>query len=249
MGAVATMCRRFVRTFARAAGTRIGQCAVGGDDHALGPDAAARRLQHEGRAVALAERRRDGRVLEDAHAACLRAVRERADPACRLHRAVLGRDVAGAPGAAQLDREIVAGDELGGEAVLVQRLDVLEQVRALLRVDGEPQAAALLEEVARPELARRSRAPRAGRRSSRRGSAARARGRSAGARRCGRARCRRSRSRRCGRSPPSRPCAPRAPSRRPRAAPGARPSRCHRRPAPITQTSTSRSTSSGPRAS
>ena len=70
------------------------QRAVGRDDHALGADAAARRLQHEGRAVALAERRGDGRVLEDARAARLGAVRERADPACRLHRAVLGRDVA-----------------------------------------------------------------------------------------------------------------------------------------------------------
>ncbi len=99
-----------------------------------------------------AERRRDGAVLEDARADRLGAVGERADPARRLHRAVLGGDVARTARAAQLDGKVVARHELGGEAVLVQRLEVLEQVRALLRVDGEAQAAALLEEVARAEL-------------------------------------------------------------------------------------------------
>ena len=186
-----------------------------------------------------------GRVLEDARAPRLGAVRERADPACRLHRAVVGRDVARAARAAQLDRQVVARRRARRES----------RPRAAPRCPpagarsprSRPRAGGsrALEEVARAELLGDREHLALGVDRGRVDPCARARARSAA---------------RASlwngavpaiTKPPLRPLAPepavRASStvaRHPEPRPGARRSRCRRRPPPITQTSTSRSASS-----
>ena len=239
------MCRRFVRTFGLTAGTRIGSA----------PSAAtttrSARMRPRGVCSTNAEPSRAPSGAATGLCSKIRApdrlgaVGEGADPARRLHRAVLGGDVARAARARAARR---AGRRPSRARRGSRPRAAPRGPRAGARSPpSRPRAAGC--RAARRGRSRRARrrspAPRAARRSSRRGSGARARARSAVGRRCGTAPCRRSRSRRCGRSPPIRPCAPRARSRETPCCARCQAVEMPPMPAPMTQTSTSRSTSSG----
>ena len=108
VGAVATMCRRFVRTCGATAGTRIGSAPSAATTTrsartrpcGVCSTSAAPSRAPSGAATGVCSRIRAPRASAPDG--------ERADPARRLHRAVVGRDVARSSRSAQLDRQVVA---------------------------------------------------------------------------------------------------------------------------------------------
>ena len=218
------MCSRRARTRSARAGARAGSA----------PSAAittwrARTLAGAGHDRPVAERGADLGALVDARPRGLGRARQRADPAGRVQRAVVVGEAAVVEAGAQRRRQGVALDQLGGEAVGAQGVDLPADVLGLLLGCRDSQEAGAPHRLGGAQLRgelvdlllRRKRAP----------SRARARGR----RRSARARRRRTRpvrpagSRRCGRSRRPRRCRARARPSPPRARPAPARTRARRR--------------------